>query len=381
MIEYIKVGEDSRRKTEEALLSNGHNVFLQWEKVIKEKSNQKIPATCGICDTTVVKSVESLKKGLHSCKTCVVNNYTSLLAEQGFLYLSHQRHTAKIRCNTCKYNTEVAVQSIVKGCKPKCETCLQEKYRKLADELGFNFIRKSNTEAKSGTFIVLQCREDSTEVVVPSGDLINGYVRCQTCKELNWSTLLAKKGCIFNHSEYKQHGTVKKTRVTYQNSVGEVFEVTAGDLTKGRFATTKENHWNTAHSTYLMLTEYEGKLYCKIGTAQVPQQRLKDLKLKGKSIVFTLENFPERFSANTLESQLHKEFETLQIARAIAEEFTMGFSSVLYKNANERVQVKHGTTEWYTSEVYTILKQRYNLEENNNNGTDINTADTVTNSR
>lgn len=381
MVKYIEVGEASRRKTEEALLSNGHNVSLQWDKVIKEKGNQKIPVTCGICENVAIKSVSLLKNGGHECKTCVVNNYIILLEKQGFSYISRAQNIVKTLCNTCLAESCVQTQSILKGGKPHCETCLQNKYRRLADELGFNFICKSNTEAKSGTFITLRCKEDSTEVVVPSGDLISGYVRCQTCKELNWSTLLAKKGCTFNYSEYKQHGTVKKTRVTYQNSLGEVFEVTAGDLTKGRFATTTDNHWNTAHSTYLMLTEYNGEVYCKIGTAQVPQQRLKDLKLKGKSRVFTLQKFPERFSANALESQLHREFETLQIARAIAEEFTMGFSSVLYKNASERVQVKHGTTEWYNYEVCTILKQRYNLEENNNNGTDINTADTLINSR
>jgi hypothetical protein len=105
---------------------------------------------------------------------------------------------------------------------------------------------------------------------------------------------------------------------------------------------------------------------------------MKYLRLIGDAEVFTLESFDDRFAATKLESELHREFKPLRVHKALAADFTIKTVRAKRIGQTERVRIKDGCTEWFTSDVFPILASRYNLiKEEEPNGFDTNSADQV----
>jgi hypothetical protein len=119
--------------------------------------------------------------------------------------------------------------------------------------------------------------------------------------------------------------------------------------------------WVQPHSVYLIKLQADcDSFVCKIGTANDPERRAKSLKLNKNYEVFTLDSFEDRFGADRLESELHKEFSDYRLCRTEAEKHTD--SNVSRKDKTGQYhRVKDGITEWFSSEVFPILSSRYNL--------------------
>lgn len=417
MVKCIRIREDYRLKVEAVLCAKGYSVSIKWDNVFLEKGNRKVPVACNIHGTASIRGVANLRLGQYVCDDCLSDKFNNVAAQKGFKLLSRPSQSeVELSCNTCS-NTKITSLSALypHSAGIQCDFCLQSKYSILSDNMGFNFVSKSMRGSQ--TRITIKCKKDQTEKAVSVAQLMTGSVQCIECRtndhrralaeknctfvqeilkthkgsnrtrieyknsdgdifegnstdilqgkfstinaELGWCKALTKKGCIFISSIYKVNN---KTRVAYKNQSGEVFYAAASNILEGKFATTKENYWYAQHSTYLIVSEFNGSTYCKIGTANVPEKRLKDLKLAGESIVFTLRDFPDRFGADHLESELHEEFKSFRLDPEIAKIFTGAVKNVRRSGKTGRVPIKDGITEYFTHEVYDILKTRYNLE-------------------
>jgi len=195
--------------------------------------------------------------------------------------------------------------------------------------------------------------------------MMKGQGGCNECRLNTYKDALSKRKCKLIELKSCKGS---RTLAVYENNQGEIFEAGISNILRGEFAVNSENQWRNNHSTYLIRTIFCGSIYCKIGTSTTPEQRLKKLNLLGESVVFTLYSFEDRFGADQLESELHKEFKNFKLERAIAEEFTTATKKVKRVGQTERVSIKDGSTEWFTHEVYEILKTRYNLTEGSANG-------------
>lgn len=341
------------------------------------KGNYKcLSITCNICSFRAERNTVVLTKSKYTCLGCTAERYKVHCTKINRTYISHGRVGSLLvinaTCNTCKNCLSFNVSSLNRKTKysRKCEHCLIAHYRKISNDAGYDYVSKGYRG------LTVRCRKDGNEMFVRAAHLAVNNISCEECLITSYKDILITESCNFIDLVRVKN---IPTRVTYTNQVGEQFSAAAIAIKSGGFATHKETVWQDRHKTYLMITNFKGKTYCKIGTAGDPEKRMRALKLPSSTRVLVLDSFVDRFGATKLESQLHCEFTKYKLPPIIPTQFT-GKTTSTKRSNGEMYRVYDGVHEWFEAEVYDILKTRYNLEENPN-GPNSNTADTTTNSR
>jgi hypothetical protein len=357
------------------LKNNNIDIEVGWHLSCYRNDSQVVPVKCGKCGLISLFTLKILVGGSHTCSGCVIEKYKKILNTSGFDYVSHSSGIMTIKCHKC--NSLIASKSsgvsrFEKNIKIKCITCQENEYSKLASNIGFKYLSKCSLRGK-GTFTKLICNTCSDTNTVPVSQLYSQYVGCKLCNINEYKTHLKEKDCTLISVETKVHGGIKKCRVTYSNSSGDVFEATSGNILHGKFTNTLKSSWYQKHCTYLITNIFNGTKYCKIGTANNAESRLVGLGLIGESSVVILASFDSRFDADDLETKLHSEFKNYELNKDIASQFTTSTKITKDCNGNKYTRLE-GITEWFTSEVEQILLDRYINKIKENNG--INTYST-----
>jgi len=267
------------------------------------------------------------------------------------------KHTyVDVICTKCHETNCVSLSHLVKS-SFLCKGCLNIKYKDFCDKLNLKFIGKYFDI--DTTYVKTECNICKTHSNISVGQLRLGFYRCETCLMNKYKSALLNKFCTLISTE-KLPG--KDILIHYINKDGVTFKAYNTNVLKGKFEVSLNGRWVQPHSTYLIKLQVEGDLFIyKIGTANDPIRRAKSLKLNKNYEVFTLASFEDRFGADKLESELHTEFSEYRLCRTEAEKHTD--SNVLRKNKTGQYhRVKDGITEWFSSEVFNILSQRYSLE-------------------
>lgn len=343
------------------------DITVDWNSVFVRNGSYAVKLQCNCCGNSSERSTKRLAAGKFECTSCLIEKLKTLCTDLGYTYLNHKSNLLHSSCNTCKSVLLSNTSTLQKGHAPRCVLCLNNKYSRLADNLNFDFICKDKPRESASTLVTLRCRKDAAETTITSGELVAGYVACRECQLRAYRIALTKKNCIFISVESKLVGTRIKARVTYQNLIGEIFEATSSNILNGKFATVKDTHWYEKQCVYLISTYFNGETYFKIGTATNAENRLKTLKLPETSTVVILASFDTRFKASNLEVALHQEFVKYAVDPSIPSQFTQG-TKLSKRVTGAKVRIKEGITEWFTHEVYDILKTRYNLTEGSANG-------------
>lgn len=331
-----------------------------WDLTCVTKETQFTPIHCARCGIVKLHTFKALLGMTYACEGCAGQNYKKLLSDFGYDYISHSRHGVESKCRMCSTTLITEGSTIKAGNRPHCEVCHVNNYKRLASAIDFTYLSKTSIRAR-GTMVHLKCNKDNAVMQVSCGDLRNGQVRCRTCLETKYKAHLALKDCTFISVESKPVNGKQKTRITYANKDGDVFEATSGNVINGKFTVSLKSCWYQKHETYLIVNEYQGKTYCKIGTANNSEVRAKDLKLSGKTAVFVLQKFDDRFKADVLESDLHLEFKEFKLPEEVASLFSNALKSA--RNVEGiRYTRKDGTSEWFTSDVIPVLFERYGLK-------------------
>lgn len=306
----------------------------------------------------------SLHKKKYKCIGCSLEKSKTYASKAEHTYISHESNIISASCNLCSTVNDLNLNSLVKGYSPLCAVCIDKRLALVANSKGFDFLKRYRPElatlSKIKTRVLLKCQKAGHLRDVSHGDLDGGKVTCPACRLDTYREALAKKNCKL----IKEHLHGQGTRVYYVNEKNEEFSAETGAILSGYFATSLDGQWRDKNSTYIIRLEYDGKIFCKIGTAQFPEKRRKHLKLLGESTVSVIENFADRFAANSFESILHQEFKPFKLDPTIASIFTTKEIRVKRKGQCERAARKDGVHEWFTHEVYDILKGRYRLENN-----------------
>ena len=228
----------------------------------------------------------------------------------------------------------------------KCDVCLDAKYAAIVKSHGFIFIKRK--AVNTVVFVEAMCSKDGNVIDITCGNVLHQRnIHCPVCEQKLVTDSLESKGCKFLSTSIKNNASF----VTYLDSTGKQRTASRGNMTRGSFAGSA-SHWDQKHSVYLIENTYEGVTYFKIGTANIPENRVKALKLIGTQKVATLKSFDNRKQANELEQQLHKRFNEYRLPKQVAEAFT-----------KERAKgIRSGTTEWFSKEAGEILKQELNIK-------------------
>ena len=228
----------------------------------------------------------------------------------------------------------------------KCDTCLDAKYAAIVKSHGFKFIKRK--AINTVVFVEVVCEKDGTILDIQCGNVLHQKnIHCPVCDQKLVTDSLEAKGCKYLSTSIRNQFKF----VTYLDSNGDQRTASRSNIIRDNFASS-ESHWDQKHSVYLIENVYEGITYFKIGTANVPENRVKALKLIGAQKVATLKSFESRKQANELEQQLHKRFNDYRLPKQLAEVFTRGLSK----------GVKSGITEWFSKEAGEILKQELNIK-------------------
>jgi Meiotically up-regulated gene 113 len=361
----VQVRQATKEKIEANLLrqpdiSISFNLTLSYSHT----DESLIDVTCNKCG--YIKEgyrVRSLSKKDYICQGCLVSRYKDLCEQVNRTYISYKkregnRRTILSSCKSCGTNRETSSSDLLSGKGIKCDTCLTNRYTELSSALDFVYLGKEILQ-NGALSLDLMCKHNH-KFKARLGNLQKGSVICKDCQNLSYSSELAKKDCTLFYVQLNEGG---KRRIFYKNKCGDIFSTTSSNLYQGRFANSLDGPWRERHCTYLIQLFYNGTVYYKIGTAANAERRLKEIDLCGDAKVFVLMCFDTRFEADALESELHREFKVYRLDREVAKEFTRGEVRVRKKDSVAKVKIKHGTTEWFTHEVFDILKTRYNLNK------------------
>lgn len=365
-----KLSQATRDKMKAKVVDDGSDLTIGYDFSCNSSQSQCVPICCNKCGESRIHCVNNLLNKKFTCVKCTTNRYVVSLKEIGFEYTDRGAFGLRVKCYKCEsvFNIKsVGVSRFEKGGKLDCKVCQENNYKELAISRNFTYVSRATTE-EAGTCASLRCNIDNSITIVPIGQLHKKFIRCQLCATNKCKEALLKKKCKFISSEVRLHCSRRVRRVIYENEHGEIFEATAGAILSGIFAITTNNSWYQEHSTYLITTIYNGKKYCKIGTANDPEIRLKSLKLLGKTSVTVLERFSDRFEADRLESLLHNEFSMFKLDKSISSEFST--ANVKVKGSAGIVRtVKDGISEWFTSDIEDIILERYSKQTiKDNNG-------------
>lgn len=331
-----------------------------WDLTCVAKETQFTPIHCTRCGLVKLHTFKALLGMTYACEGCAGQNYKKLLSDFGYDYVTHSKDGVTSKCRVCSTTLITEGSTIKVGNRPRCEVCHVNGYKRLASAIDFTYLSKTSSRGR-GTRVELKCNKDDSIMQVSCGELHNGQVRCRTCLETNYKSHLALKDCTFISVESKPVNGKQKTRITYANKDGDVFEATSGNVINGKFTTSLKSCWYQNHEVYLIVNKYQSETYCKIGTANNSKTRLKNLKLLGDTSVFVLQKFDDRFKADTLESDLHSEFKDFKLPEEVASLFSNAVKS-LHNVEGVKYTRKDGISEWFTSDVIPVLFERYGLK-------------------
>lgn len=356
----VKISPERVQRAIDNLVNNSVDITVGWDFTCKSKDSQFTPIHCNKCGLNKLHTTKALVTMVYVCEGCAVENYRKLLAGFGYDYISNDKTGVKSACKVCGTHLLTAGHTIKAGNRPHCETCHTNTYKRFALDNGFTYLGKYSSR-RTGTQVRLQCNLDGNQLQVNCGDLVKGLIRCRICLETKYKKHLALKDCTFISVEHKSVNGNLKTRITYSNKEGDVFESTSGNVLHGKFTSTKKSSWYQKHQVYLIINEYEGDTYCKIGTANIAELRLKNLKLSGNTSVAVLAEFDSRFEADALESKLHNEFKQFKLSEEVSTIFSNAWK-IARNSEGVKYSRKDGISEWFTSEVKAVLVDRYKLD-------------------
>lgn len=367
MLEVIKYTEDKHKvkmkllndvvgRTNESLVTKGFNFLVLYEYAFSSgKSQTIVPCICLKDGHISYYSSTHLLHGRIRCEGCRIESYKSNLEKIGFTYVSHRAETnacfVKISCNADGTEKEVTSSEIFAGNNISCLTCVTEKYKKAALACGFEYM-SHHTGSPIKRSVLMRCPEDGHFRTIGPSELLAGKAKCIVCNINKYKRHLATRNCT-----YVDHFMVKNNvSISYLNELGESFIVNCGNLFRNKFAITKETHWNQQHSVYCIEANDCATGYIKIGTANSPEQRLKDIKINCESTVSTLAEFSDRYQAKALESELHSKLSEHRVKPEDVQHI-IGKQISRKRVAGDRVKVKDGVTEWFYSSAIPLLKE------------------------
>lgn len=353
------VSEERKLRTHDKLSAKNHNVTVFWDTVYQDdKYTQYLNVRCNICGDIKKARLRLLSAGSYSCTHCKKLKYESLISDLNWKYVSHAAGRIKLECAICGITNNIDSSSITRGSTPYCSSCQINRYVYACEKLKLTFIDKVQD---GHTLLITECNLCGHKDKTHSGDILGGRFRCNGCLLNKYINALSKRNCTLISAE-KQHK--KRTQIYYQNSNGDKFKAAASNVLSGRFEVSLNGYWSHPHSVYLIKLQIEDNLFIyKIGTANNPEKRAASLNLNKRYKVFILESFDDRFGADKLESELHSEFSSFRLKSEQISDYTD--SNVLRKYCDGKYRrVKDGVTEWFSSEVYNVLKVRYNLFAN-----------------
>lgn len=246
-----------------------------------------------------------------------------------------------IVCNKDKSVYTRGVSTLMKG-SFFCQECANERYRNKLNSFNFNFIGLEKTKHDASSMVVFECRCCNSIRKLSVGNiLVMKTIKCHECRIDLLHKILLDKGCQYVSKAHAENGLA---RITYRDVDGNDRVVSETNVLKGNFSPSS-SHWNQKHSIYVFSSTDQDFKFIKIGTANNPEKRLKELKLTFDCEIISYQ-FKSRYLADAFESILHRKFSKFSINKSIAESFTNGLSRKL-KNG---VRIKHGCTEWFSSD-------------------------------
>lgn len=358
----VIVRESTRAKTESALKTKGIDITVLWDTAYCNNGdvNTRIKTVCNTCGDIEDHSLGALTCGKYRCNPCLINKYVAGCEKLNLNFIEklYEKDQLKlsVKCKVCGECCNASAGHILDG-SFRCDGCLLDKYITACDKLNLKFINKkySNNVTRLNT----ECNVCGHVDYFASGDIIKGKFRCDGCLLIKYKTALEKKNCKLISVEKRYN---KRTLLHYVNCDGDSFSASAYNVVGGKFETSLNGYWSQPHSVYLIKLKVDcnTNIY-KIGTANDPHKRAKDLKLNKDHKVFTLASFETRYEADKLESELHNEFADNRLCSHSVSEHTDGRVS-RRRSDGKFHRIKDGITEWFSSEVFDILSQRYNLE-------------------
>lgn len=350
----MRLDVESVSRTTESLKSKGFNTLVMYEFAFRENgTSTRIPCIC--LDDGHVSYYQSthILNGKIRCEGCRLKRYKDCAEHIGFTYVSHRSEPnncfVTISCNKDNTRKEVTSSELLEN-KISCTTCTKKKYKELALSCGFEYVAHHINSSRK--HILLRCPDDGYFKTISSSDLHGTKAKCPVCNVNKYKEYLATKNCT-----YVDHKPNKVTvNITYLNEFGDSFEVNCGNLFRNKFAVTKETHWNQKHSVYCIEANDGTTGYIKIGTANIPEQRLKDIKLNCESVVSTLAEFSDRYQAKALESDLHSKLSAHKVKPEDVQHI-IGKQISRKRVTGARVKVKDGVTEWFYSSAIPLLKE------------------------
>lgn len=270
-------------------------------------------------------------------------------------------YVVTVRCNKDGYEQERYVSTINKG-SFQCQGCLNIKYIEVLTRFNFTFLQL--LKGKDCSFVEFSCNECGGKRVLSVGNILNmKSIRCHDCRIIKVKQILESKGCTFVDRLFDNYHAknMSQCRVVYRDKLGVERSVLEANLLLYRFAST-ESHWEQIHHIYVFKSKDTLFPYIKIGTANIPEKRLTDLKLNFDCDIYSF-CFDSRYLANKVESACHKMFSEYRLDKEIAKEFTNGLS----KRLKDGARLKTGFTEWFHSSIYEdvvlYIESNYNKAE------------------
>lgn len=317
-----KIGENVRLKSEQALALNGHNVTVVWDTACHLKyKTSTVNVKCNVCGNTKEAYLSSVSRGIYLCNHCLICKYEVACEKLNLKFIEKFRENRQQKilteCKVCKTVCSSSSGHIMDGVF-RCSGCLIEKQKAEMERKNL-YADSGQDKSFAKCLICGALRQNGRRGVLYTSS------KCENCTINKYKDCLAKKKCTFVSLERNPGG---KSVVYYKNSNGDDFKSFVGYVTAGEFETSLNGHWSQHHSVYLIKLKVNEDLFIyKVGTANDPPKRAKDLKLNKKYEVFTLSSFNNRFEADRLEKEIHKEFKLFRLQPNVVEGHTDKFKS------------------------------------------------------
>ena len=363
--EHHKVSIKDTRNDEcqNLLKSKDFNFHIYWELAYRVGNNAStmVPCICLNDHHLSYFAVTHLRLGKIRCNGCRVQRYKLHCAKNNLEYLSHRASGTTClvltKCLTDGYVREISSSELFQN-KLTCAVCYEDRFRKLASAIGFEFL-SFITHLNNKTRVLIRCNNDGYIRSVSTGELVTQKIMCRHCQVARYSMRLNTKNCRYVRHYSVTVGNRGTTYVEYTTESGLLLNVVASNLNRNKFAVTEDTHWNQAHSVYCIRTtdESTGTPYIKIGTANFPELRMLEFKLLYPATTETLASFDTRNKASKLEKYLHKLLSEHK-ASPLDVDHMIG-KVIKAKNTVNCLSTKDGCTEWFKA---TALKELEGLD-------------------
>jgi hypothetical protein len=253
-----------------------------------------------------------------------------------------------VKCTLCNCIKKYYV-SHLHTAKYFCDNCRNNRLKKKANELNFEYIEKIKIKDRNPK-VVLECRVDKSITTVCCGHLLNNKVCCKTCLVNKYKYALSLKNCTY----ISQERTKGRTIITFKNEYGEIKTVGSSNLLSDSWTQSDIlSSWVQKYYCYCFWFYLDNDnenlpigLYYKIGVSNDPLRRLKSLKLTFSANIEILGEFSDRFLATENEKLLHSTNDEYKLNPETVKIFSKGLA--LRKVINgERRKARDGITEWF----------------------------------